>query len=484
VGGRTWYVEARRHDREVAAVALCDRIKVFGFCPVKEGRPIVAALDEAPFTRCHALLLAVLFAALVFDYSKPFTLGFVIPGVRDTWGLSAAQAAFLPVAGLVGTVVGSFVWGFLGDRIGRRPALLWTVGLFSVGSLCGLSQAYWNALLACLIMGFGVGGEAPITFALAAEYTPTRQRAKMLLVLGLVGSLAGYALAAGTAAVIKSFLPEEMAWRLLWLVGILPAVLILVMRSRIVPESARYLIEQGRIEEARKAAEHLVGPIPAVAAPEGEEETPSEQTPAAPRSNLYGRTVALSFFGFAWGLANFGFVTWIPTLLGDLGYAAATSSAYLALAALLGLPALAITTLLFTRWSTRWTLATYAVGGGLSLVLVGLGASRELLTPLFLVLAAGLAFFFITSIGGAFPLYAAEVFPTAIRGQRSGIVAGLGKLGGVVGPYFGGLWLAADGSVLGLQAALAGALLTAAVVLASAGVETRGRTLEQIIGGH
>ncbi|MDP9350318.1 MAG: MFS transporter [Chloroflexota bacterium] len=137
-----------------------------------------------------------------------------------------------------------------GATLDRRP--------LSVGSLCGLSLAYWNALLACVIMGFGVGGEAPITFALAAEYTPARQRAKMLLVLGLVGSLAGYALAASTAAVVKSFLPEDVAWRLLWLVGILPAVLILVARNRIVPESARYLIEQGRIEEAREAAEHLV----------------------------------------------------------------------------------------------------------------------------------------------------------------------------------------------------------------------------------
>jgi putative MFS transporter len=181
-------------------------------------------------------------------------------------------------------------------------------------------------------------------------------------------------------------------------------------------------------------------------------------------------------------LANYGFVTWLPTVLRGLGYTGATSSGYLALSALVALPALAITTLLVTRWSTRWTLATFALGGGLALAALGAGAAVGWLTPLSLVVVTGIAFFFLTSIGSVFSPYAAEVFPTQVRARRSGTVAAASRFGGVVGPFFGGLSLTASGSVLGLQLPLAAMLVLAAAVMALAGVETRGRTLEQIDG--
>ncbi len=445
--------------------------------PRKDGQEIIAALDSAPFTRRHRLFLAALLAALAFDYMKPATLGFVMPGMREMFDLSQTAASYLAVSGLTGTMVGSMFWGFMADRIGRRRVLLWTVGIFSVASLCGLAMEYWQSLLACFVMGIGVGGEAPLVFALAAEYMPVKVRGRTILFLGIVGSTAGYALAAGTAAVVKAIYPEMFAWRLLWLVGVIPAALILVLRSKVIPESARYLLARGRVEEARRAAESLVGPIPDVA---GREKGPGRPVIASADSRLYGRTVALSFFSFAWGLANFGFIVWLPTLLGKLGYGAATSSGYLALSALIALPALILTSLLFNGWSSRGTLVVYAMAGGLTLVCLGAVVTGALLTPVFLVLVISLAFLFITSIGGAFPLYAAEVYPTVMRGRRTGIVSAAGRLGAVIGPFAGGLWLTAGGSALGLESILAAALVVAALILAMVGLETRGKALEQI----
>ncbi|MBI4636935.1 MAG: MFS transporter [Candidatus Rokubacteria bacterium] len=395
------------------------------------------------------------------------------------FNLSQTTASYLAVSGLTGTMLGSIFWGFMADRIGRRVVLLWTVGLFSVASLCGLAMEYWQSLLACFVMGVGVGGEAPLVFALAAEYIPARVRGRTILLLGIVGSTGGYALAAGTAAIVKSFYPEEFAWRLLWLVGLIPAALILVLRSKVVPESARYLLAHGRVEEARRAAQSLVGPIPAVAPVTGAQDSPASR---APTGKLYGRTVSLGFFSFAWGLANFGFITWMPTLLGKMGYSGATSSAYLALSALIALPALALTTLLFTRWSSWGTLVSYAAAGGLTLVLLGAAITGGIITPLLLVVVSGLALFFITSIGGAFPLYATEVYPTMMRTRRTGVVSAAGRFGAVLGPYVGGLWLSAGGSTFGLQAVLAACLISAAVILTLTAVETRGKTLEQIAG--
>jgi MFS transporter, putative metabolite:H+ symporter len=125
--------------------------------------------------------------------------------------------------------------------------------------------------------------------------------------------------------------------------------------------------------------------------------------------------------------------TWLPTILARLGYAGATSAAYLALSTVLALPALGITLLLYTRWSTRWTLMTYALGGATALALLGLNLGAQAAGTV-LVAAIALTFFFITAIGDAFPLYAAEAYPTAIRGARTGLISAAGKLGGVVGP--------------------------------------------------
>lgn len=440
---------------------------------------IIAALDAAPYTRRHRLFVATLLAALMFDYMKPYTISFVIPGMRAMWGLSPTAASYLAVAGLTGTAIGSIFWGVVADRIGRRPTLLWTVAIFSVASLCGISMTFEQTLLACFVMGFGVGGEMPIVFALAAEYLPVASRARALLFLGIVGALGGYALAAMVATVSNMLFPLDTAWRAMWLINILPGLIILVLRSRVVPESARFLLARGRTEEAARAAEALVGRI---AAGEGSRARARVAEGLSPASTwtLSARTAALAFFSFGWGLANFGFLTWLPTLLGRLGYSVSASSGYLALSALVALPALALTGLLITRWSTRWTLVSYAIAGAGILFLLGAGVAGGWMTTPALVILTSLALLFMSSLGGSFSLYAAEVFPTTARARRSGLVAGAGKVGGVVGPYLGGLWLAAGRSEFVLQVPFAVALAAGALLLAMAGVETRGRSLESI----
>jgi putative MFS transporter len=222
--------------------------------PGPAGAAITSALDHAPFTHRHKVFVAALLAALIFDYMKPFTISFVIPGMRAMWGLSPTEASYLAVAGLSGTVVGSLFWGFLADRIGRKTTLLWTVGIFTAASLCGLSMDYAHALFFCFAMGFGMGGETPIVFALATEYLPVEVRGKTVLFLGIVGAVAGYAGAALVATVANLFFEPTVAWRAMWLINILPALLILVLRSRVIPESARYLLARGPLTISLLAA--------------------------------------------------------------------------------------------------------------------------------------------------------------------------------------------------------------------------------------
>lgn len=100
-------------------------------------------------------------------------------------------------------------------------------------------------------------------FALASEYLPVRARGAALLLIAIVGATGGYVLAAVVATVSNAVLPAEQAWRWMWFFGLLPAALVLLVRRRVIPESARYLLSKGRVAEARAAAESMVGPIEA-----------------------------------------------------------------------------------------------------------------------------------------------------------------------------------------------------------------------------
>jgi putative MFS transporter len=443
---------------------------------------IIAAIEESPMTRRHWYFLIALLGALAFDSMKPATIGFVMPGMKEMFGLSPQTASYLGVSGLTGTFLGSLVWGYLGDRIGRKPGLLLTVTIFIVASFCGAAMEYWQSIVACFVMGFGVGGEVPLVFALAAEYIPARKRGQALLALGILGSALGFALAAGVATLSHLLLDSMNAWRLMWLFGLVPAAFILVLRSRIIPESARFLIARGRLREARLAAESLVGPIPDSEPSDEPPKTVPVRTPVARLlwKRYLSQTLSLGLFAFSWGIANFGFVIWLPTLMTQLGYTNSQSSSYLALSALLAVPALAVSTWLYTRWSTKGTLVAYALGGGLAIAAMGAALGGALVSAPMLIGLASLTILFLTSLAGAYPIYTAEVFPTEIRSFDSGIVHAIGRIGSLLGPLVGGIWFTMGGSILSFEVALATMLAIAGILLAFTGRETRGMTLEQI----
>ncbi|MDP4508671.1 MFS transporter [Nonomuraea turcica] len=91
--------------------------------------------------------------------------------------------ALLPLAGLTGTVLGSLLWGWMGDKIGRKPSILFAGVLFIGTAICGVMPDFeWN-LAMCLAMGLGAGGMLPITFSLLAETIPPRHKGWVMVLI-------------------------------------------------------------------------------------------------------------------------------------------------------------------------------------------------------------------------------------------------------------------------------------------------------------
>lgn len=477
----------------MALIVVGLALAAFGLIPAGSLRKPAAAvgspvllrtMDDAPLTRQHWGLLFVLGIALVIDVMKPATLGFAVPGLKAEYGITTGQAALLPMAALTGTTIGSLIWGILADRVGRRAAILLASLLFVGTSICGFMPSFgWN-LAMCFMMGTSAGGMLPIVYALMTESMPAKKRGWLVVLHGGLGTVAGYLLAAGLAALLE----PHFSWRVLWFMG-LPTGLLLLVLNRWIPESPRFLLEHGRVEEAehvlRRFGVILTRIAPVDAAAQAPEAAPAAEEGfklfALFRPPLRLRTLTVGMYAFGWSLVNWGFLTFTPTILQDRGVAAASASRMLFWSALIAVPATVLVAYLYGYWSSRKAMMLFAGLTAATLVLFavvdpGAGGERTFLfMPLMVLLLVG--------SGGVISMlspYTAEVYPTRLRGTGSGFSAGCSKVGGILAPPMIALTLVHFPGFAVIGLVTAAPVLLSTLMLAVGGVETRDRRLEDV----
>ena len=425
------------------------------------------APDSTPLNRWHAGVLAVLILGLVIDVMKPATLGFVLPGMSEEYGLARSVVAWFPLSALVGTTVGSLLWGWLADVYGRRVSILLSTILFVSTSICGAMPMFELNLAMCFLMGSSAGGMLPVVYTLLAEVMPPRHRSWVLVLVGGTGLVGGYLAASGAA---HAFEPV-FGWRVLWLQGFPTGVLLLLL-ARLIPESPRFLAEQGRTAELQ-AMEHRFGII--------RREKPAAPADAAVAAQRHGRlTLALTITALSWSFVNFGLLLWLPLDLHERGFSSALASGILASSALVALPTIMLAAWLYSRWSSKWTLV-----GMILLTLAGLvGAllpAPVLSWPPLLIAVIAMLIVGTNGMIAVLLPYAAENSPLGVRGRATGLVAGASKVGGVAVQVFAiiGLIPTLGGAALALVAPMA----ASAGLVSYAGRETRGRSLRELEAG-
>jgi putative MFS transporter len=427
------------------------------------------ATQEPKLTRVHWVLMATITIALVIDVMKPATLGFVVPGTIAEYGMTRQAVAVLPFLALTGTCIGSYVWGVLADRMGRRGAILLAAVMFIGTSICGAMPTFaWN-LAMCFLMGLSAGGLLPIAYTLLAETVPAKQRGWCLVLVGAVGSVGGY-LASSTCAAL---LEPHFGWRIMWFLG-LPTGVMLMALSRFIPESPSFLLLRGELAEARAVMQRYRINLSSL---------PRRQTEVASGGMLLRQpfgmvTVALNLCAVAWGLVNFGLLLWLPADLRAAGVGVGASDALLAHAALLALPIALAATALYYYWSTKWTLVVMSLVTLAGLLGVSLLGS---VVPLRGEMPMVLLTLLVVGTGGMIAVllpFSAESYPATVRGRATGMVAGSSKLGGILAQL-----ITMGAIVPGLATvalALALPVVAGAALTGRFGTETRGRRLEDL----
>lgn len=436
--------------------------------------------EDAPLTKAHCIQIGLLAVALIIDVMKAATLGFVTPGMRTEYGLSFAAVAALPLVALTGTTVGSFMWGALADVYGRRAAILLAAVMFVGTSICGAMPSFdWNILM-CFMMGLAAGGMLPVANALLAEIMPTKHRGWCLVLLGGIGTIGGYFATSEASALLQPY----FGWRIMWLIGF-PTGLVLIALSPLLPESARFLMEMGRSDEATEVLARYGAIITTKADPASVEKRTDKACKAGYERgaqpslrSLLGLGIALTLAALAWGFVNFGVLLWLPSSLIAGGRSVALTSALIGRSTLIAMPTVALTTYLYTLWSTKRALIVAIGVTTLGLLASLLSNNKTLpflsnpLVPVSLLIVGT------SAVISILMPYSAESFPVRLRGRATGWIAGCSKVGGVMAQGLASLALVPTFALA--AGALAIPTLASLLLVAIFGHETRGRDLREL----
>lgn len=446
-------------------------------------RITVTAPEDAKLGLAHWGLMVVLVVALIIDVMKPATLGFVVPGMIEEYGVPKKLASLVPFSALIGTVVGSVLWGILADLYGRKASILLSAVMFVGTSICGaMPSLNWNIAM-CFLMGMGAGGMLPVTYALLAETMPSKHRGWALVLVGGLGAAGGYFAASGFAYLLI----PDWSWRSLWLLN-LPTGLILIAMGGLIPESAKFLLARGRIAEAHKVMARF-GTVSHTLAKDEEDETeviahphlPShEHHPAVHADTLWtpaliGKTAALTIAALAWGLTNFGLLLWMPNELVSRGYSMELSSMLLAKSALIAFPTVFLCAWLYSRWSTKKSFISMLAVTFIGLIGVWMLETRVLGSP---IIPIALLIIGSNGIIAILLPYTSESYPLHIRARSTGWIAACTKGGGVIAQT---LSITALVPALGVAAAMIMVPVLASLALfVRFGTETRDLDLREL----
>jgi MFS transporter, putative metabolite:H+ symporter len=422
----------------------------------------------------------------MLDFFDFFLIGYVLAFIVGEWHLSFLESGMILLAGGVGAIPGAFFWGWMADRIGRRKVFVATVLNFSLatGIMAASPDQYgWLFLAFCrCLVGVGVAGMVTVDLPLVQEFVPSSKR-------GWVGGLVTTTVSVGGAlgAAAGAYLGPIIGWRGLFLIGLLPALLTLMIRAW-VPESPRWLIRRGRPEEARRSIAWALQIDP------NEIELPAD-LPEMQHTRWrelfkYPRSVALVCLTGLSQTSGVGLALWAPTLLLLLLKTTPAEASFLmiwvALSAFVGR---VFCTFLPDLIGRRASGILSCVGGVVSLIAAGYVSDLYIGAVSVFWLALMCHSFW---GGGSYTIiapYMAEVWPAGLRASGMGLGYGVGNLGKIISPL--GLALIVGGSDFVKPAATVSAIVPAmyflafwaalaAVAFLILGIETKGRSIEEI----
>lgn len=389
------------------------------------------------------------YAVDAFDF---MIYSFLIPTLIATWGMTKSEAGMIATSSLISSAIGGWVAGILADRYGRVRMLQWTIATFALFTcLSGFTHSFWQLLATRTLQGFGFGGEwSVVTIMMAETIRSPEHRAKAV---GTVQS--SWSFGWGAAAILYwaffALLPEQIAWRACFWIGIVPALWILYIR-RNVSDPDIYTATRRARDEGRVSGHFL-----------------EIFSPPHLRATLFGSALCTGMLG-----GYYAITTWLPTFLKTERHLTVMGTGgYLAMIIFGSWVGYLTSAYLTDRLGRKPNFILFAVG---SMVIAFAYTSLNLTNASMLWLGFPLGFF-ASGIFSGMGAFLTELFPTRVRGSGQGFCYNVGRAIGALFPFLIGALSKQYGlgMSIGIFAVAAyGVVIVAALTLP----ETRGRELD------
>ncbi|KRL06167.1 MFS transporter [Liquorilactobacillus hordei] len=383
--------------------------------------------------------------AWLFDAMDVGMLSFIIAALKTEWNLSESQMGWIGSISSIGMAVGAIFFGILADRFGRKDILIITLLLFSITTgFSAFTTTYTLFLILRFFVGAGLGGELPVASTLVSENVPFKSRGRIVVLLESFWA-GGWIL----AAVISYFIIPSWGWRVALLISALPAFYALYLRYGL---KESMVVWNKKIKKQPLLKENLLNLW---------------------NSHYYKTTIMLWIVWFMVVFSYYGMFLWLPSVVILKGYGLMHSFGYTLIMTLAQLPGYFVAAWLIEKWGRKWVLTTFLVGTAISAV--GFGSASTLIS---LLLFGILLSFFNLGAWGALYAYSPEQYPTSVRASGTGIAAGVGRLGGILGPLMVGEMLTKQYSFTIIFSIFCIAILFAVLAIIILGKETKGIKLE------
>ncbi|MEK7456885.1 MAG: MFS transporter [Pseudomonadota bacterium] len=418
-------------------------------------------LDDLPMSAFQLWSVLMIAATVILDGLDNQMLGLAAPSLLKQWGIGREALGSVFALGFIGMAVGTLTSGWVGDRFGRRGALIIGVAIFGVATLLtGFTDALWQVAMLKMLAGVGLGGVPGTASAMIAEFTPVRWRS-IAVTFGVVCVSIGGILGGIAAALI---LPG-LGWRWLFYIGGTVTLVFVVWLWSVLPESPRFLAQRpDRADELDHILRRIGHPDPASVAQQAH--ATREAAHYEPTRNLFGTallrdTMALSIAMFSGMFMIYLMFNWAPTMLTSAGFGLQTASLGLTSFNIGGTIGAMIASLAIIRFGSRPVLILMAVVGAsvcATLALLPIDGGRNEGAVLACLGALGL---FASAAQSAMFAVGAHAFPTALRARGLGLMGAAGRAGAIVSAIAGALLI--GWSNLGFFGALAALMLVNAL---------------------
>ena len=424
------------------------------------GEDLKARLEQGPISRYQILAIAICFAIFILDGFDALVIAFTGPEISNALQLTGTELGALFSASLVGMAIGAIVLAPYADRYGRRPLVLSSLVIVTVGMLLSAFAGSLDTLILLRVLtGIGIGVALASVNIIVAEYSPAKSRA---LAIGIVQT--AYPIGATLGGALAIVLIEHSGWQSVFVAGSLGSALLIPVALGLLPESIQYLASKqppGALERINRQLSRMgrerISALPARAAAADAVGVRGLLGPAFLKSTLL---LWAAFFIVMFCL--YFVLSWTPKLLIESGLSSSEGISGGIVLHIGGITGQLMLGYLAARYDLRKLLAGYF---GLAVIaMIAFGVLIENL-PLALITAWLTGFFVLGAITGSYAATAA-VYPTEIRTTALGWALGVGRIGAILSPTIAGLLLDRDVSPQSLYVLFGVTMLIGMIIVA------------------